>query len=188
MFDRYSPPARRAIYYAREAALYSPSTEINSNHILSGLLVEQSSRANTVLQLNKIFVDEAARMCALQKFPQPRDIPLSRDSKRIVAGAAVEADRTNQYWIDTDHLAASILRDNRSEAAMMLAKAGLQLDQVRKAIRDGDISREEYGSPPHLWWLTRPITRKGRIAGFVYLMFVFILLKALMPLSCGIHR
>jgi ATP-dependent Clp protease ATP-binding subunit ClpA len=188
MFRRFAVPTRRAIFFAREAALDAGSGEIDSTHLRSGLLVEQSSRVNQLLQVSSRFQEETARMRALKRFPQPRAVPLSRDSKRIVAGAAAEADRLNEYWVDTDHVLLAILLQGSSPGARALTKAGLQLDEVRAKVSDTATSRENYGTPPPMWWLERPVTRMGKVGAFLCLLFVLFLFRLLTENGCGSPR
>src|SRR2546430_12790170 len=99
-FQRYTASARRVIFFAREAALHAGSSHIDSTHILSGLLVEQSTRVNKIFQLSERFPEETSYMRALGRFPQPRDISLSKDGKGVVAGAAAGANPLHNHLID----------------------------------------------------------------------------------------
>lgn len=185
MFRRYAPPARRVIFFARESALHGGSSDINSSHILSGLLVEESTRVNKIFQLSERFPEETARMRALVRFPQPRDIPLSEDGKKVVAGAWVEASCLNDYWIDTDHLMLAILCADSSPGAAMLNKVGFRLKEARDTVSKAAGSRDNYGPVPALWWLEKPISRVGKTAGLLYLLGVFVLIRVLTEGGCG---
>lgn len=179
MFRRYSNPARRVIFFAREIALHAASNEIDSTHLLSGLLIEQSTQVNKVLQLSSRFPEETARLKGLKRFPNQRDLPLSREGKSIVAGAASEADLLAEYWIDTHHLMLAILSESSCAGAKSLREAGFRLDDVRRVVSESQESRENYGTPPSLWWLEKPITRMGKIGAFLYLLFVLMLIRLL---------
>ena len=187
MFQRYATPARRAIFYARESALQAGSSHIDSTHILSGLLVEQSTRVNTIFQLSKRFPEESARMRALKR-SQPRDIPLSQDGKQVVAGAAGEADLLDDYWIDTDHLMLAILCADSSPGAAMLTKVGFRLSEARNMVSGISGSREDYGPTPLLWRLEKRISRVGKVAGFLYLLGILVLIRVLTEGGCVIKR
>jgi ATP-dependent Clp protease ATP-binding subunit ClpA len=184
MFKRYSPPARRVIFFAREIALHAGSDQIDSTHILSGLLIEQSTHVNRGFQLSSHFPDETARLKGLKRFPQPKDIPLSSDGKKIVAGAAAEADRLHEYWIDTDHLMLAILSEPSCPASISLSKAGYELGHARSTVSKMSGSRETYGTPPALWWLERPISKMGKVRALLYLLFVLMLISLV---AGGIH-
>ena len=60
MLERYAPTSRRAISYARAAALRAGAAEFDSLHLLSGLTLVKASRANALLSLEQRFPEEAA--------------------------------------------------------------------------------------------------------------------------------
>jgi len=167
LFKRYPAPSRRAIFYAHHAALHAGSGEINSTHLLAGLLVEPSTRANLLFGMDKLFREEASRVRALKPYPGTKEIPVSRDGKRILAYAAEEANQLDDYWIDTDHL-LGILREHSCTAAEKLAAAGLKIEETRGQVASSSEQRESYGTIPALWRLAKPITHVGRFAGMVY--------------------
>ncbi len=113
MFERYAPSSRRAIFFAREAALHESDSDIDSHHLLLGLLREPN-RANSIFRLSDLLPDDARRQAALPKYPEPHDLALANDAKRILAYAAEEANRLENYWIDAEHLVLGVLRENRS--------------------------------------------------------------------------
>jgi hypothetical protein len=55
MFERYSEPARRAIYYAHALAILNGSPTIDPGHLLYGLMWGPDSRAQTLFRLREIF-------------------------------------------------------------------------------------------------------------------------------------
>jgi ATP-dependent Clp protease ATP-binding subunit ClpC len=184
IFRRYPEPSRRVIFYAREAALYARANEIDSMHLLAGLLVEPSNRAARIFHLADRFPEESARMRSLKIFPEPRILPLTRDCKRILAFAEKEADRLDDYWIDTDHLLLGILRQPTCAAAARAAATGLKIDEARKQVGAASEERESYGAVPALWRLAKPITRIGHFAGVMYLLLIFVLIKLLSGRGC----
>jgi ATP-dependent Clp protease ATP-binding subunit ClpA len=185
-FKRHTPSSRRAVYYAREAALHAGNSDIGSVHILAGLLAEEDSRVNRLFQLQDRFPEEAARIQALKKFPEAKYIPLARDGKRIVAYAAEEANHLSDYWIDAEYLVLGILRERSCVGAAMLNKTGLQIADARCVVVAQRDSRENYGPAPELWWLEKPITPFGRRAGLLYLVGIVCLIEILTQRGCGI--
>ena len=184
LFRRYPPPNRRAVFYAREAALYANADEIDTIHLLCGLLVEPSARANQLFRLEERFPEETARIRALKAFPEPRTIPLSHESKRVLAYAEAEADRLDDYWIDTDHVALGILRECNCPAAALLDAAGLKIEEARRQVSASSDQRENYGAVPALWRLARPISRIGYVAGMWYVALIVLLIKLLTGRGC----
>ncbi len=184
LFQRYPPPNRRAIFYAREAALHAGSTEIDPIHLLSGLLVEPSTRANLLFRLEERFPEETARMRALKLFPNPQTIPLSHEGKRVLAYAESEANRLDDYWIDTDHLTLGILREISCPAAARLDATGLKIQDARRQVFASSNQRETYGTIPALWRLSKPITRVGYVSGMCYVALIVLLIKLLAERGC----
>jgi hypothetical protein len=126
-------------------------------------------------------------MRTLKNFPESKagDIPLANDGKRVVAYAAEEASRLDDYWIDTDHLVLGILRDHNCSGAAALNRAGLQIAASRDIVAAHRASREPYGPVPALWFLEKPLSRMNRWAGFLYLLGAFCLFRILTERSCA---
>ena len=171
MFERYAPSSRRAIFFAREAALHDSESDINSHFLLLGLLREPN-RANTLFRLSELLPDEAQRQAALPKYPEPRDLALAKDAKRILAYAAEEANRLENYWIDAEHLVLGILRESHSSACKMLNELGVTLAQARRLIADSPGSYEDLGPVPDSWQLgLRRPERRWRTSLIVAVVF-----------------
>ena len=67
------------------------ATHIDSCHLLYGVLMERSSRADKLFQLRQRFAEETARVRSLTQFPQARNLPLAEDARRIFALTTEEA-------------------------------------------------------------------------------------------------
>ena len=72
-------------------------------------------------------------MRAMKRNPE-KNLPLTLDCKRILAYTAEEANRMDDYWIDTDHLVLGILREGKCTAAVRLEASGLALQQARTQV------------------------------------------------------
>ena len=184
MFKRYPPPSRRAIFYARESALHAGATEIDSIHLLWGLTLERTSRANTVFRLDERFPEESARMRTLKRATDPKEIPLSPEVKKVLVYAADEANHIDSYWIDTDHLTLGILRQRDCAATAKLGVSGLLIEEARKQVESSSDEREQYGPIPMLWRLEKPISRIGHVAGFMYLVLLVVLISLVTGKGC----
>jgi len=183
MFARYPPPSRRVIFYAREAALNAGAVAIDSSHLLAGLILEVAGRETDWYKLGERFPEETAR---LRKMPRaaPKDIPLARDARRVLALAEVEANQLDCYWIDTDVLMLGMLRERDCDAVAKLQAAGLDIAEIRRHVSSYAGKQEDYGPIPALWRWWKPVTRGGRMAGMMYLLFVFVLIKFLTGRGC----
>jgi ATP-dependent Clp protease ATP-binding subunit ClpC len=180
-FERFTEDSRRAIYFAREAALSASSSAIDCQHILLGLLIEENSRANALFSLRELLPDQVARLRSLKHHPvSGKEPPLTKDGKRTLAYAALEANSLQDYWIDTDHLVLGVLREQGSIACKSLNNAGIDLERARCTVADNKASRPDRGPSPVLWWaVRRPFRRFTVLAGLLGLLLGWYLIEVL---------
>jgi len=174
MFERYTQPARIVIYCARHSALHANSDEIDTRHILLGLL--RASRVNTLFRLRELLPGEASTLDGESLDVVKKDIPLSRDAKRVLAYTAMEADRLNDAWIDAEHLLLGLLREKQCRGAKSLTHIGINLSDARKTINEQKSTRPDYGQPPVL------IEDRGHREFKQMLIWVFVLTTVILTL------
>ncbi len=147
MFERYTEPARRVIFFARYEASQLGSSYLETEHLLLGLLRQDK-------QLVRRFLQSAAAVAAIrkrieghttvmEKISTSVDLPLSLQTKRVLAYASEEAERLNQRHVGTEHFLLGLLREDNCLAAEILRERGLSLSSVRQELRtspvpDGD--------------------------------------------------
>src|SRR5277367_1468402 len=138
MFERYNEKARRTIFFARYEASQFGTPDIESEHLLLGLLREGRGTLNDILGLwNKEEELRAAIVASSkqrEKTSTSIDLPLSDECKRILAYGAEEASRLGHKHIGIEHLLLGILREKDCLAARILHEQGLQIDKARKLI------------------------------------------------------
>ncbi len=138
MFERYTEKARRIIFFARYECSQFGTSEIQTEHLLLGLLRENaatmSRHAGQDLDLTQIRVNIEKFAWAGKKISTSVDLPLSSECKRILACAAEEAEHLGHKHIGTEHLLLGILREENCNAAQLLRQQGFELDRVRKSI------------------------------------------------------
>lgn len=138
MFERYTEGARRAVFFARYEARSLGCTNIDTEHLLLGILRDDKALVRQVL----LTMDYES---AHQKISGPSDIskakptasadlPLSNDTKLALAYGAEEAERLNSSRIGTEHLLLGLLRDKGFASAQLLAEFGTDLDSLRKRV------------------------------------------------------
>ena len=122
MFERYTEKARRVIFFARYEASQYGSPYIETEHLLLGLVREDMRIFLRLKFLNAEAVRSEidARSLKRPSFPTIIDLPLSNESRRVLAYAAEEADRLEHGHIGTEHLLLGLLRENGSYAAEIL--------------------------------------------------------------------
>jgi ATP-dependent Clp protease ATP-binding subunit ClpC len=96
MFERYTEKARRVIFFARYEASQYGSPYIETEHLLLGLLREDSALAMRLLPPG---AGESIRKQVDAHAPSRAhsttsvDLPLSNEGKRVLADSAEEAER-----------------------------------------------------------------------------------------------
>ena len=138
MFERYTEKARRVIFFARYEASQLGSPDIETEHLLLGLLREDKALTNRVLRshasVESIRQQIEGHTTIREKVSTSVDLPLSNESKRALVYAGEEAERLNHKHIGTEHLLLGLLREEKSFAAQILMERGLQLGQVREEL------------------------------------------------------
>jgi ATP-dependent Clp protease ATP-binding subunit ClpC len=138
MFERYTEKARRVIFFARYEASQFGSPTIETEHLLLGLMREDKSLATRFLRshssVESIRKEIEGKTVIREKVSTSIELPLSAESKRILAYAAEEAERLRHRHIGTEHLLLGILREDRCVAAEILHERGLRLNTIREEI------------------------------------------------------
>jgi hypothetical protein len=139
MFERYTEPARRVIFFARYEASQFGSAAIESEHFLLGLLREDGKGLQRFLpnstSIEAIRSQIEGQVPIHEKTSTSIDIPLSDECTRILSNTAEESDGLGRQHIDTSHLLLGILREGNCIAAKILTGLGLELTAVREEIR-----------------------------------------------------
>ena len=147
MFELYTEKARRVIFFARYEASEYGSPYIETEHLLLGLLREDAGLARRAFAsgdsnpgspglAESIRRKIAERGPLGEKSPTSVDLPLSNESKRVLAYAAEEAERLVNRHIGTEHLLLGLLRQNKSLAAQLLNGEGVVLERQRENIAE----------------------------------------------------
>src|SRR5437868_7334568 len=135
MFERYTEKARRVIFFGRYEASEFGSPYIEAEHLLLGLAREQRRMLQNLLpafpNLSELHSEIETRSPAGQKISTSVDLPLSNESKRILAYAAEEAERARDHFIRSQHLLLGIVREEGCFAADLLKKYGAELEYLR---------------------------------------------------------
>ena len=139
MFERYTEQARRVIFFALDEARQFGSPYIETEHLLLGLLREEKARANYFLR-SRAAAEPIRRQIEQHTAPREKvstsvDLPLSYESKRVLAYGAEEAERLNQKHIGTEHLLLGLLREEKCFAAKILHERGLCIAGVREELQ-----------------------------------------------------
>jgi ATP-dependent Clp protease ATP-binding subunit ClpC len=123
MFERFTEPARRLVFFGKYEATNMQSPYVEPEHLLLGLLRQDKQLAGCLLHsLDSIREKIKARPGANLKLPFGEDAPLSLESKRVLANAALVAENRGEN-IDTAHIFAGLRSEEKSFAAELLREA-----------------------------------------------------------------
>jgi ATP-dependent Clp protease ATP-binding subunit ClpC len=138
VFQRYTETARKAIFFARYEVSHLGGKHIETEHLLLGVLRSDSDLALRVLKepvavesIRKRIEDQSSRP---EKSVASVDLPLSNESKRVLAHGADEANRLKHERIGAEHLLMGMLREKNCVAAKILGEAGVTLATVRQEV------------------------------------------------------
>lgn len=147
MFERYNEKARRVIVFARYAASEYGNRTIETEHLLLGLLKEDSKLVQRFLEtpgtVEGIEKEIEAQIKTGKRVSTSVEVPLSAECQRILSHAAEEADRLCHKQIGAEHLLLGILREEKCLAARILAGHGVKAAAIREALAAGNLRAEK---------------------------------------------
>jgi ATP-dependent Clp protease ATP-binding subunit ClpC len=139
MFERYTEPARRVIFFARYATSERGAECIETEHLILGLLREDESLVRRFLApgdsieaVRKDIEKETAR--SEKKIPTSLDLPLSNESKPVLAYAAEESQNLSEWNIGTIHLLLGFFGVEHCLAAKILLQHNIEPSVIRRGL------------------------------------------------------
>jgi len=145
MFERYTEPARRALFYARYECSHVGSISIEPEHLLLGVLREPGDLVDLipmtiVYEVRQQLLEEATR-----RPPNSTsiEIPFAAETKRALEAAGRAADALRHGHIGTEHLLLALAET--ADTARVLSAHGVIAGTLRKQIADRPAPT---GSPP----------------------------------------
>jgi ATP-dependent Clp protease ATP-binding subunit ClpC len=174
MFEKYNEKARRALFFARYEASKLGSRVIESEHILLGVLREGEEIIKEIFSRFNVKPEQIRREVEgdrpfVDRISSSAELPLSEESKKILAYAAHEAESMLHQYVGTEHLLIGILRVESSTAARILTARGLNVYGVREETisilkeREADKQKKEL---PFLGEYARDLTAMAHSAQF----------------------
>ena len=136
MFERYTEKARRVIFFARYEASQFGSPYIETEHLLLGIVREDKALTNRFLRSRAASIRKQveSHTTLQEKTSTSVDLPLSKESKRVLAYAGEEAERLAHKHIGTEHLLLGLLQEKKCLAAQILMELGVRLSQIREEL------------------------------------------------------
>jgi len=134
--DRFTQRARRVLTFAQEEAERLNHNYIGTEHLLLGLLREESGVAGRVLRALNVQPSQVMEMVERITGPGRRTpfskIDLTPRTKRVIELAVEEARRMGHHYIGTEHLLLGLVRQGDGVAMDILRQLGVTPEQIRR--------------------------------------------------------
>jgi ATP-dependent Clp protease ATP-binding subunit ClpC len=141
MEAKFSNRVKEVISLSREEALRMGHDYIGTEHLLLGMIREGEGVAIEVLKKLGISMDElrdsieeATRSTSTDKVKKLTNIPLTRQSEKVLKITYLEAKIFKSQLIGTEHLLLSILRDENNLGSKILDKHDVNYDVVKEML------------------------------------------------------
>jgi len=135
--DRFTERARRVLMLAQEEARRLNQNYIGTEHLLLGLVQEQTGVAARVLRDLGVSSHQVRRLVeqAVSRGPRPgvhgQMTGLTPRTKRVIELAVEEARRMGHHYVGTEHLLLGLIRDGDGLAVDVLRDLGVDLEAIR---------------------------------------------------------
>jgi ATP-dependent Clp protease ATP-binding subunit ClpC len=139
MLDRLTDRARRALTFANQEAQRLAHDHVGTEHLLLGMVKENSGLAAIVL--HEFHIDlSTVRQEVLRvthgpsQNPPAQQLPQTPRLQRVLRQAIEEAESLSHNYVGTEHLLLGLLREPDGTAARALANLKLNADDVRASV------------------------------------------------------
>lgn len=150
MFERFTEPARRSLFFARYEASVLGRLTIETEHLLLGILKQPEPVLSHLLDKANVAAGEIKQLIyARTAVPTSHvdssvEIPFGKDARHVLSCTADEASRLLHSHIGTEHLLLGLLSIERGLAWDVLREKRFSLGQVREAL----VTHVSATSPP----------------------------------------
>ncbi len=140
MFDRFSHQSIKVITLAQQEAQRLGRQSVGPDHILLGILIENSNLAAAVLSDLGVTLTaaqaEVERISGKGPGSMLRDIPFDPQTKHLFELALLEARQLYHARIVPTHLLLGLISSPHNDAVKVLQSLGVDLEQVRILLLD----------------------------------------------------
>jgi ATP-dependent Clp protease ATP-binding subunit ClpA len=140
MFERFTDRSRRVVVVAQQEATLLGSEHTGSEHLLLGLIHDESGIPAAILRSAGVTL-EAARAAARQAGSSPGSGPqahfaFSSEAKRALELSLREALELRQSYIRPEHLLLGLIREGTGAGARILERLAGPLAGLRQQVTD----------------------------------------------------
>jgi len=141
MEAKFSKRIKEIISLSREEAIRLEHDYIGTEHLILGIFRDNDNVAVQLLEELQMPFEEVrqilernTRNTASQSIRNLSNIPLTRQSEKILKITYLEAKALKADTVDSEHLLLSILRDNNNLAAQVMEKFDINYERVKKLL------------------------------------------------------
>lgn len=140
MFERFGDRSRRVVVLAQQEAVALRHGHIGTEHLMLGLLHEESGISSQVLSAAGVTLDAAraqvAEIAGTGSKPPTGHIPFTPRAKRVLELALREALELRQSYIRPEHMLLGLIRERDGAGAQVLERLGGPLPGLRQRAID----------------------------------------------------
>jgi ATP-dependent Clp protease ATP-binding subunit ClpC len=138
LFERFTESARKAVFFARYEAIQSGCAQIESEHLLLGILRPDAPLTVRLLgstakvELIRDQIGKQAPERTRASTPHSQDFPLSQECKRVLAYGAEEAEKLRSPRIELEHVLLGFSRESNCFATKVMQDYGLTRQKLQE--------------------------------------------------------
>ena len=136
--ERFTQRARHVLSLAHQEAERLQQVQIDTDHLLLGLMMEEDGVAGRVLKELGVALDrllETVERQTVRAEKRTTKLELSPDTQKALENAFDEARRLGHHYIGTEHLLLGLSRLSDSKAVETLQRLGISPEQIRRQTR-----------------------------------------------------
>lgn len=139
MYEMFTDSARKVIVYAKQEAEKLMRSEIDTEHILLGLLYENKGAAAEIFAKHNIKPAQITQDIRFETdngnmFIFKGSLPFSAAAQKVLGYAVEEAQIFEHKYVNTEHLLLGLVREKRGKAAAILSRLGLDIASLREDV------------------------------------------------------
>lgn len=139
MWNRLTPSAKQAIFNAQEVAENCYAQEVETEHLLLGLLKQENTPTTKLLNQLEINTDSLIKHTELHLIKHDQksisDLTLSDSSKQAMHLAFDEARAHNSQTITPEHILSGLTREPNTIAHEILKEFNISIATLRSMIQ-----------------------------------------------------
>jgi ATP-dependent Clp protease ATP-binding subunit ClpC len=136
--ERFTQRARHVLSLAHQEAERLQQVQIDTDHLLLGLMMEEDGVAGRVLKELGVSLDrlmDIVERDTTRAEKRTSKLELSADTQKSLENAFDEARRLGHHYIGTEHLLLGLARLTSCTAVEILQKLGISPEQIRRQTR-----------------------------------------------------